>query len=607
MSGPFYVSAVFDKKFEEILPVTMTLMVAISFLMGIFGILKYSVYLIIILSIVLYVLGIYKLLKQKTLKQCISNFFTPGFVIYVILSIFFFITIKGKLFDSWDEFSHWGDIVKVMTTLDDFGTNVASKSIFKTYPPGMSLFQYLLEKLNFILTKEVFIEWLAYYSYYILAVSFLLPITKNISFNNILKIITYILIAIFVPFIFFNGVYYQLYIDPFLSFLITGGLISLFREDDIYSDILVASNVFMLVLAKDAGLLFATVLAVAAIIKRIFKNNGIKASKDTIITTVLMVSCVLLPKLLWSFNIKKNGAKGQFSEKIDFGNLIKVLTGRDDGYRYTVLKNYITAFVTRGVDLGNTGIHINYLALLVISIIAIIFVNNHGKKINKIVSNTTIIGSTIIFIIGTCVSYMYKFSQSEAVGLASFDRYINIVFLMMWLYISLTAVDKYSIARDYQKICSVIICLLFVVSPLEIIVPYSMRSSVKASVNIRANYTELVNKTLKYADGDDEIWFIAQETQGFERLVYKFGVRPNLNDAWWSIGEPFYEGDEYTQTINCEQWKEELKNNFDYVAIYNLNDYFYENFTAAFENTDEIFENCLYKVNKDTGLLELCE
>lgn len=609
LSGSFFACISFNKRFEEILPISTTLMIAISFLFGIFGLLKYSIYALLAITIMLYGIGIYKIVKNGKFNEFITNFFTPGFLIYIILSIFFLVTIKGKMFDSWDEFSHWGDIVKVMTTIDDFGTNPMSKSIFQTYPPGMSLFQYLIEKLNYLVYHQVFTEWLAYFAYYILAIAYIVPITKKFAFKNIFAILTYIVSVIFVPFIFFNGIYYQLYIDPFLSFLIVGGFTILFLDEQncLLSYLLVSCNIFMLVLAKDVGLLFAIVLVFFSIIKITANDYTKDICKNNLAVYATLLISLLAPKLLWNLNISMANAKAQFSNKIDFVNLINVLLGKDNSYRYTVLKNFITAFITKGIAIGNTGIFVNYASLLVISFATIILVNGKSRKANRTVVNIGLITSSLIFIVGTCVSYMYKFSESEAVSLASFGRYLNIVFLAMWLYICLVSIINHLIDSNGKSFYLVLLCLLFVTSPLEIIVPYSMRSTVKASANIRSNYSEIIDKTLEHVDGDDEVWFIAQETQGFERLVYKFGIRPNMNDAWWSIGEPFYDGDEYTQTINCDEWVEELVKNFDYVALYKLNDYFYENFSLAFDNADEIKENSLYKVDKVNKKLVLCE
>ena len=56
-----------------------------------------------------------------------------------------------------------------------------------------------------------------------------------------------------------------------------------------------------------------------------------------------------------------------------------------------------------------------------------------------------------------------------------------------------------------------------------------------------------------------------------------------------------------------EQWQELLLEQYDYVAIYKLNDYFLEHFGMLFGDPDTIAENTLYRVNRETGMLEICK
>lgn len=607
-SGSIFASSYFKTKYEEVLPITCTSIVILSFLFGIIGILKYSVYVILLLAVIAYILAILKIAKEKNLKEIIDRTFTPGFVLFVVLFLVFLIAIYGKLFDAWDEFSHWGDIVKVMSTLDDFGTNPLSESMFKTYPPGMSLFQYILEKLNHLFTKQVFVEWLAYFSYYTLAVSYIVPIASKLTFKKPLHLLAISGAIMCIPFTFYNGVYYQLYIDPFLGFLICAGLLQiLFNEkNNKLPNINLYCVLAMLVLAKDAGLAFAICLAVAHIIKNIIENKFNKQSINDIVFSILSI---FIPKLLWSFNTKRYNAKGMFDNKFDFANFFQVLAGKDDSYRGQVLNNFIEGLSKYGLTLNNFNIRINYLILFVIILVVLYIALRFSKtnKLNKKTTYITSIATLIIFVFGMCISYMYKFSKSEALGLASFERYINIVYMGLFMFIIIVLILDTLEIKNEIIICSGIIVFMCICAPVKIMLAYMYRSTVRASHGVRDTYSEIVNKTLDVVDGDDEVWFIAQETQGFERLIFKYSIRPNYNNAWWSIGEPFYEGDEYTETKTADEWKQELKEDFEYVAIYSLNDYFYDNFSEVFTNSNDIGENRIYKVDKSSGMLTLCE
>ena len=56
-----------------------------------------------------------------------------------------------------------------------------------------------------------------------------------------------------------------------------------------------------------------------------------------------------------------------------------------------------------------------------------------------------------------------------------------------------------------------------------------------------------------------------------------------------------------------ERWQEILLAQYDYVAIYKLNAYFVEHFGMLFADPDAISENTLYRVNRESGMLEVCK
>lgn len=606
-SGSIFCSSYFNRKFEEVLPITCIGIVLISFLLGLVGLLKISTLVICVIATILLIIGIYKSIRSKAIKNLLLNTFTPGFVIFIVLIIVMFLGVYNKVFDSCDEFSHWGDIVKVMTILKDFGTNPNSYSLFKSYPPGMALFQFTLEEINIFVTKEAFSEWLCYMAYDIFCVALLLPICKNMTFKKILSPITVLLVIFLVPFSFYAYSYFSVYIDEFLAFLIAAGAINLLWHDkcDVFFDITMSSIIFMLVLSKDAGLLFGIFFAAAYIIEHLLEKNR------QIVSIVMGVLSVAIPKLLWTINIKINNAASSFSNKVDILSLINVLLGREDSYRGKVLKNYITRFVVGTYQPGNSGILINYISLTAISIFVVYIVTRLVKK-NTNYSKVTFISlfiETIVYFIGLCVIYMYKFSEIEALGLASLQRYVHIMFLGLWLFIGLSFVKYLDYLDDKRKIVSgLIICLVLYISNLEAVVTFVSNAYAKASLAFRSEYSEIVNKTLNYADDNSKIWFIHQGGSGEERLQYKFCVRPNIVDGDYSLEANLDEDDIISTEISADEWKNELiEGQYDYVLLYKLDDSFLRDYSELFEDANDIREMSLYKVDSNKGLLSLCE
>ncbi|MDO4940332.1 MAG: hypothetical protein Q4E33_01400 [Erysipelotrichaceae bacterium] len=616
-SGSVFACTYFNKKYEEVLPISCSAIVVFSFLLGMCTLLKISTILIIVISLALYVLSIIKIVKEKNYKEVLGRIFTPGFLVYIVLAFVFLFALKGKLMDNFDEFSHWGDVVRAMTSIDDFASNKASHSIFRTYPPGMSLFQYFLQKLNTLLTGEVFSEWMLYFAYYTFAISFIIPICSSFSYKRIIAPATMMAVIFLVPSCFYLNAYTSIYIDQFLSFLLCGGLIQLLwnKNHDVFFDITMYLIMSMLVLSKDVGLLFSALLGVGFVVTKVIDSNEKILSKNNIIVILITLVAVFAPKLLWNLNCSINDAEGLFTGKIDLVNFIKVVLGRDDTYRTKVFKNYITHFVTGGYVPGGLGIEINYACLTLITITALCIITRIAirkcfvNKKNAFTAEFVMLISLITFIFGMCIVYMYKFSEDEALGLASLQRYINIVYLASWFYISASVVKiADEIINNEKMICAILVCFMALCAPLELIFPFLNRSYVRMSNEFRESYNDIINKTLKYVDEDDRVYFISQNSEGTDRIVYRYAIRPAYaKNDFWTLGESRYEGDPYSLDISVNEWIEDLKENYDYVTIFTLNDNFCRDFSSAFENDDHIAENCIYKVNKETGLLSLCE
>ena len=191
-SGGVWCAARFNRTFEETLPLTAMGMVLLVFLFGVCGWLKIGVALCFCIALALYVATVILLITKKNFHSFFKNTITPGSLIFIL--IFFALSFfnLGRVACSWDEFSHWVDIVKVMTTLNDFGTNPASSSAFQSYPPGMSIFQYILQrKFLWVNPDGGFNEWRVFFSYQIFCLIPLFPLFKNCSFKKPLTFTLY--------------------------------------------------------------------------------------------------------------------------------------------------------------------------------------------------------------------------------------------------------------------------------------------------------------------------------------------------------------------------------------------------------------------------------
>ena len=189
-----YAAARFGKRFELTLPVSVMTLVLILFAFGLGGMLEIGMVFLYMLALGFYVLTALLLVKKRSFRGFWENLITPGAVVFLIAYALLTLWNHGKVASGWDEFSHWVDIVKAVTYIDDFGTNPAANSSFQSYPPAMMLFQYSLQKLYMLVkTDFCFSEWRVYFAFQIFLLSVMLPFFRNITVRQPVTLLVYAL------------------------------------------------------------------------------------------------------------------------------------------------------------------------------------------------------------------------------------------------------------------------------------------------------------------------------------------------------------------------------------------------------------------------------
>lgn len=621
-SGSVLSAAIWKRKYEEILPITCSIIVIVLFLCGIAGNLFLGGILVCILAVTAYIVTVIWMIRKREWGHFAKNFFTPGFFVFgIILACACFFNF-GRVAYNWDEFSHWADITKAMTTLNDFGTNPEAHSAFQSYPPGMSLFQYYLQKLYEWTNQAGFSEWRLYVAYQIFLFAFMMPFFEGLDIKRPISLMISLLTLFLCPLLFYQDIYNSIYIDPFLGILSGTGLAAVFlcKRKDVFFTLRICLTMAMLVLAKDAGILLAMFLAVAYVIDYIHENKG--SNKELMgrlqykrwICFPIAFFAVGMPKLLWNIHLNITNASRSFSSPYRIDTVVEIILGKETGYKRTVWDNYYTQLADRTVAFGNTNLTLNYYALifLLMSLIAFIclyYEKKDGAYHWKRKLLLWCIGVQFaVYIVGLCITYISKFSEYEATGLASFERYINIVYMAVWLvFILLFLGVLQEKARWSFTVELMAIALVLSISPLGGVINYIRRGSVDDSLAYRALF-QPISDALEKIPTTSRVYFIAQGSAGYEYWVTKYIARPHiLSNGGWSIGEPFFEGDIWTREISVEEWHEELIEFYDYVLLYRVNDYFIDNYAPLFDAAKDIGNDSLYRVNKETGLLERCK
>ena len=115
-------------------------------------------------------------------KVCLNNVTQPSFITAVLLVGIVAICAAGKVVTWWDDVNFWATDVKSLYYLDGFAGkygNVAPE--FGDYPPGAQLIKWWFLHLS----PEKFREGLAFVGYYVMNLSFMLPVLRKLKGRNV--------------------------------------------------------------------------------------------------------------------------------------------------------------------------------------------------------------------------------------------------------------------------------------------------------------------------------------------------------------------------------------------------------------------------------------
>ena len=623
-AGSFFGSAVCRLRYEETLPLTCTGIVAILYIAGLTGHLAAGVQMTMLLMLLLIASSCLFLVLKKDLRSFCKRFFSFGFFFFAAMFLFLTLFHFGRVASAWDEFSHWMDIVKVMVTLDDFGTNPLSVSLFQSYPPGLSLFQYFAHKVfSFSTQSSDFVEWIVFVAFHLYTFAFVLPFLCEAKIRKPWPVLFFVIAVCLGPMVFFENFLCCIYADPFISVAAGSGLAMLYlhRQKTPYVYFYECSVILSLVLAKDAGMMFAVFIAAALLLNELFSfRSTVSVSSCSSQFHKLLLVCMgifvslVLPKLLWEHHLVITQATQQFSAPIDFAKLFNVLIGRDDSYQKTVLLNYLRTILVDGFELLNGSLFLTLPVLCLLLLAGLLGIHQAHCRLDssaqKRQTATIWIAAvqTVTYILGLCIVYMFKFSEDEAVRLASFQRYCSIALTAVLIFLSLL-VFSYIARRTVNWVCVLLIAMAFSLIPGANLLSFINRSSIQNALNIQSPYKESASETLAITGTDShKIYIVSQRSNGFDYYMLKFNLRPCMaNQGYWSLspnGE-LYENDIWTKKLSAEDWKERRKD-FDYVFLYQIDDTFVLHYSVLFENPNDISDQTVFKVDHETGLLTLC-
>lgn len=593
-------------------------------LLGFRGSLLFGYWTVLGLSLVAVVLSTRNIYTNRNLISQIDLW--RGLLVIGVFSLFSLLMNYHRWFISWDEFSHWGIVVKHMHSLDALGSIHGSRLLFPDYFPGISLFEYFFTR-----ASSTFVEYPVFIASNFLFFSMAATFIKKIDVRSVLFTIAFVsgplIIGIASSAAFFSNILVDILMGCIFGFSVIVYL--RYRHDgkSIFAAILFSTSLAILTISKDIGIVLALlVVAVCALdmllykrkdLSQIFVRRDKRKTINQLVLLTLPLITIFTSWLLYKLNLKLSGVHSSWQDV----NISSLLTGNLKDYQISAIKNFWRNFFSVSDYPIPVSFFWSMLTLLGVLTLWSIFIKNRliAKRVLTI-GGSLFIGS---FLYGLLIMSLYVliFSEYEAARLASYERYMGTYLTGFTIFVvGAFLYEARFLGTFYRKHRSTITLMLFFGAVLlgflisratgEGRVLYDVahaRQGVTTTVNIRAPYEVVKQWRPCLNDQNDKLNIIATNTKGNERNILLYTLYPIGAQTYYrfdfSVGErPYDTGDIWTTITSPEGWRGYIGSNYTLIYVYRYDETFKNSYGRYFDN---LKNDQLYRVEKTSDVLEL--
>lgn len=570
------------RRFGECVSFSFIINTLLVFISGFFNDLRIGLILSLLLPLSSFILF---LKNRKNLKEYIKLFFSSGFFIFTAFYILVLIFHHYTTLNNFDEFAHWGVMIKETYRLNKFYCiDESNLIVHKDYPPFFTLLEYLFLKLT-----RSYNESSIYKIVSIFTLSLFLPIIeKN---KNIISKILIIFFSLALNHIAFDDLYTSniinaIYVDFPLAIL---GAFACFyayeyaKEKNNISFIFLSLSLIALMLTKQIAIAFLGMSLLVYFFTLLFNKEGIETS--FIIKSILSFVLPFIALKAYSIYANQFDISAQFSlaEQFSLSNFFNIIfKGTGEKWQLITYKNFNHDIIYRPLILG---LPLSYYPLnVLIGIMLFISIYLYQKDIKKsLIYSLIYLFGSLAYALTMLMLYTMSFGPIDGPELMCFSRYLNTYilfgFAILIFIISLTFNNKIS-----QFIIPIILIIFSIYSATYTFDYLKPKTKLVYEYEEYPNAKKAIEKIDRVAKGGRLIIIQSNvyEGQSLGTLLNyyydNFRVISIVNNRI-SDFSAYLESD-----LSLNDFKELLEE-YDYIYIENYDDYFYDNFWLPITDT----------------------
>ena len=430
------------KDISYTLPVSGFTLFFLIYILSWTGLFPYFRYIVNIIILLFSIYTGFVFLKSKDKRVRLKAVLSPGLLGYLILCVIA-VRVSSAQFCQWDEFSHWGTVVKDMFYSKQLGIYPDSVSSYKTYPPGAALWE-----LYFSSYFQEWNDWPVIFAYNLLIIQWMMPLFGCLKFQKeerhrqmaVCKYLTvtivFVIFVYLIPYLYyspFEGIAWRcIYVGRALGIGFAWMLFMHFgtapEEKDAFYYFSFALGAGFQCFLKGTGIFFV-LMALLMIIPDVILTGGEEKRK----ILARYGNACLLPFLMilsWYTGLRiMNVSRVWNVDAVNIGSIIKLITGKEESWRYDVIKDF-PAFLnhlTLQFYHGSIILTIPAYPLFWAAGPCFLSVLNGRKNIFTDKRNPLIVSAAllefVIYELAVLLTELYVLTPEEAMKLSSGQRY----------------------------------------------------------------------------------------------------------------------------------------------------------------------------------------
>ena len=560
---------------------------------AILGLLELGARTALILGMVLGAIALYK--QRKSLPKP-----TPNWLSLIVFAapfvIAFTATPKDFVFLAWDEVGGWAKTQKLIYDTDAL-LNANSPMSLRSYPPGQQLFQYYFTKSSWWSEKHLLV------AQNIFLLSGLLALVGALITRITWAALVYLTLLPVIYFFHFD--YTTIYADPMLASVFAGCLgLALNPRSGRIDDVVLAVCLCGFVLLKDIATVFAA-LCLALYCLNVFHSQDATNSaihrRITQTGTALFISIAALFAVLrsWQWYVSVIGSSKNEPLHVTLKTFTEAafqsrLGTTVSAFIFQVFKPdyFSSSFGSQSFNLSLAGV----VAAIVVIGVLIVALTPSPRRMTMLFSVGGMFAGALGYLLLLLWLYLTYFTEYEGTRLASFDRY-SMTYLLAWglaSYALLIATISRFAPRYLIAIPLLGLSLAFTFAPAKFYTDVRRTPIDQASFEKKKKAQALADEVRKHIKQDEKVYFIAQNTNGYERHLFDYAMLPYPPVDCWSIGKKYDAGDVWS----CDRPLGFFLQGYAYVAIYHADARFWAENAELFAPEGRGKESGVYKITR---------